>query len=116
MVVHQRMAIPRVREYRKSASLAQRELAMLVGLATQHAFSELESGAKRPGLDVAFACALALGVPLDNLFPELATHIEQAMLLRARALLGALQADDRRRQPAVYVANLVRRLSDHLAS
>jgi len=118
MIAQPRMTIPlsRVREYRKSASLAQRELAILVGLATQHACSELESGAKRPGLDVAVACALALGEPLENLFPGLAAHIEEAMLQRAKALLDSLEADGRRRQSAAHVAELVRRLAGHLAA
>lgn len=108
-------ALCRVREYRKSHLLAQRELATLVGLATQHACSELESGVKRPGLDVAIACALALGVPLDDLFPGVAFHIEQDMLRRARALYRTLRSDHERAQAAAYVAALIKRLAKRLS-
>jgi len=108
-------ALCRVREYRKSHLLAQRELAALIGFATQHACSELESGAKRPGLEVAFACALALGVPLSDLFPGVAMHIEQEMLRRAHALYRTLRSDDERAPAAAYVDALIRRLTDQLS-
>lgn len=100
----------RVRQYRKSVSLAQREAAALVGLEVQNSFSELESGAKRPGLDVAIACALALDVPVNELFPTLAAHVEQDLLARARRLHAELVADPLRQSTAVYLAALIKRL------
>jgi len=106
--------LSRVREYRKSALLAQRELAALIGFATQQACSELESGAKRPGLEVAFACAMALGVPLEDLFPHLALHIERELLARAHTLLDALRSDAGRSEAAPYVSALIKRLANHL--
>ena len=106
----------RLRQYRKAAFLAQRELASIVGLSTQQAFSELESGAKRPGLDVAIACALVLGVPLTELFPDLASHIEEAMLSRASVLYEELANARARRQAAAYLAALIERLANNQSS
>jgi len=112
----QRMPRPlsRVREYRKSSLLVQRELAALIGFNTQQACSELESGAKRPGLEVAFACAVALGAPLEELFPHLALHIERELLARANALLNTLRSDAGRSDAAAYVSALIKRLTDNL--
>ena len=106
--------LSRVREYRKSSLLAQRELAALIGFATQQACSELETGAKRPGLEVAFACAVVLGAPLEDLFPHLALRIERELLARAHALLDALGSDAGRSEAAPYVSALIQRLTNHL--
>ena len=103
----------RLRQYRKRAFLAQRELAVLVGLATQQAFSELESGTKRPGLEVAIACVVALGVPLTELFPKLASRIHEEMLSRANALYERLANVRARREAAAYLAALIERLTNH---
>lgn len=102
-----------LRQYRKATFLAQRELATLVGLATQQALSELESGAKRPGLEVAIACAVALGVPLTDLFPRLAADVQNEMLNRACALYEELASARARREAAVYLAALIERLGNH---
>lgn len=108
-----RGAVSRIRIHRRSALLAQRELALLIGLTTQHACSELETGMKRPGLDVALACAMALGVPVDELFPELATHIARQMLARALTLHDVLKSDAQRAHSADYIGSLIDRLKQH---
>jgi transcriptional regulator with XRE-family HTH domain len=105
-----------IRRYRKSAYLAQRELAVLVGLGSQHAFSDVELGARRPGLDVAIACALALDVPVDQLFPQLALPVEHDMLTRARKLHNEIVSDPTRRGAAAYLAALIGRLTDQISS
>jgi len=105
--------LSRMRQYRKSAALAQRELAAIVGLGSQHAFSDVELGARRPGLDVAIACALALDVPVDQLFPQLVWPVEHDVLVRARKLHDAIVDDPARQSAAHYLAALISRLSQH---
>jgi transcriptional regulator with XRE-family HTH domain len=100
-----------VRRYRKSHDLAQRELAELVGMISQRSFSEMETGLKRPGLAVALACAIALDVPVSELFPRLAENIEHDVLTRARRLYAELKEHAGHAEAVAYVAALIRRLN-----
>jgi len=104
-----------LRQYRHASFLAQRELASLVGLALQNSFSEVESGAKRPGLEVAISCALALDAPIDKLFPRLTYHVTRELIVRARRLLTRLEADGTRPDAAAYLAALINRLNRQLS-
>jgi len=82
--------------------LAQRELAELIGLRRNMPAPNLIGG-EATGLEVALACALALGMPLDDFFPARpATRTRHAR--RARVLYRALRSD-RARAGASYVAN-----------
>lgn len=72
----------RIRKHRKTLRLSQRELALLVGLKSQGAVSEIEAGRKRPGLGVALACALLFDAALPELFPGLFEHATRALLSR----------------------------------
>jgi len=100
----------RIRKYRKAVHISQRELAFLVGLASQGVMSEIESGVKRPGTKTAVACTIALGASFRELFPELWERVEGDVLARARDLSADLE-DARNRQAArVSVAALISRL------
>jgi len=76
----------RLRKHRKSARLSQRELAALVGLKSQGALSDIETGIKCPTLPLAFACAAAFGVAPEELFPGLFEQAGAAFLQRVERL------------------------------
>ncbi len=107
-----RMAIHhcRLRKYRKSAHVSQRELALLVGLRTQGVMSEIESGRKRPGVRVALGCAIVFDAPLRDLFPGLYAEIEREVFARANRLHGELAPNGDRPATTAYVGALLSRL------
>jgi len=100
----------RLRKYRKSVHVSQRELASLIGLHSQGALSEIESGRKRPALEPALACAVTFGVPVEDLFPGLAAHVKQEVLARARRLHADLAPRKNRTAATVGLAALISRL------
>ena len=100
----------RLRKYRKSAHLSQREFALLAGLQSQGAVSDIESGRRRPNLETAFACASAFGVPLGELFPGQEGKVQAAVLARARRLHMQLAGKTRRAPATVTIAALISRL------
>jgi len=81
----------RLRKYRKSAHLTQRELAILVGLGSQGALSGIEAGLKRPGTRIAISCELLFGVSMRELFPGLYSKFERDVLASAQRLHARLE-------------------------
>jgi transcriptional regulator with XRE-family HTH domain len=101
----------RIRKYRKAAHLSQRELASLIGLASQGVMSEIESGLKRPGLRIALACSAALDASLPDLFPRLSKQVEHDLLAHARELTADLERARNRHVARGTVAALISRLA-----
>ncbi|HEY1707196.1 MAG TPA: helix-turn-helix transcriptional regulator [Rhizomicrobium sp.] len=104
------MNISRLRKFRKSADLTQQEVAMLVGYASQRAYSDLELGIKRPALGTALACCILFDASLHELFPALAELVERDVLARARKLEQILQAAANREAAGTHVAAVIKRL------
>lgn len=100
----------RLRKFRKSTHLTQREVAMLVGYASQRAYSDLELGLKRPALGTALACSILFDVALRELFPDLADHIERDLLARAQKLNEKIATDASRAATTSYIAGVVGRI------
>ena len=107
-----RMAIYpcRLRKYRKSAHVSQRELAFLVGMRSQGVLSEIESGIKRPGTSTAISCELVFGVPMREVFPGLHTQVERDVLANARRLYAGLMEAGNRTDSTANLAALISRL------
>jgi transcriptional regulator with XRE-family HTH domain len=101
----------RLRKYRKSAHVSQRELALLAGLQSQGAVSDIEAGRKRPNIETAFACATAFGVSVAELFPGLEGQARTVVLARARRLHTQLAGKPRRPTATAQIAALISRLS-----
>jgi transcriptional regulator with XRE-family HTH domain len=59
----------RLRELREAAGLRQVDVGTRAGVSTAYV-SELERGGRGPTLDVIYALARALGVPVARLFPD----------------------------------------------
>ena len=59
----------RLRELREAAGLRQVDVGTRAGVSTAYV-SELERGGRGPTLDVIYALARALGVPVSRLFPD----------------------------------------------
>lgn len=59
----------RLRELREAAGLRQVDVGTRAGVSTAYV-SELERGGRSPTLDVIYALARALGVPVARLFPD----------------------------------------------
>ena len=100
----------RLRKYRKSAHLTQREVATLVGYASQRAYSDVELGVKRPALGTALGCCILFNASLHDLFPGLAEFVERDVLARARKLNVDLAESSNRTAAASHVAGVVRRI------
>jgi transcriptional regulator with XRE-family HTH domain len=100
----------RLRKFRKSANLTQREVAMLVGYASQRAYSDVELGLKRPALGTALGCCILFNASLHDLFPGLAELVERDVLARARKLNAELESHLSRETAASYVADIIRRI------
>ena len=111
MDVQHLMNTSRLRKLRKSANLTQREVARLVGYASQRAYSDMESGLKRPALGTALACCILFKASLHDLFPSLAGYVERDLLARARKLLAEV-GETHREVTANFIAETVRRLGD----
>lgn len=101
----------RIRKYRKTAHISQRELAFLIGLASQGVMSEIESGVKCPSLRTALACSATLRASLRDLFPRLSNQVERDVLARARKLNSELQEPENRTIAKASVAALIGRLA-----
>lgn len=100
----------RLRKFRKSAHLTQREVAMLVGYASQRAYSDVELGVKRPALGTALGCCILFNASLHDLFPDLADFVERDVLARARKLDAELRQAPNREAAASHVADVLTRL------
>lgn len=102
----------RLRKWRKSAHLFQREVAFLIGHAWQGTGAALEAGIRRPGLEAALASATLFDVPVAELFPGLAADIDQQLLSRACELHRRLEGDKSRAAAVAYLAALIARLKN----
>ncbi|HEX3651886.1 MAG TPA: helix-turn-helix transcriptional regulator [Rhizomicrobium sp.] len=100
----------RIRKYRKSAHLSQRELALLVGLRSQGALSDIEAGRKHPSVGVAFSCEIVLGTSARELFPRLYRKLEVDALRAARRLQERLRRRKGRSAAVANVAALITRI------
>lgn len=100
----------RIRKYRKSAQLSQRDLALLLGLRSQGTVADIESGRRKPGLAVALACEIVLGVSVPELFPRLYRGAERRALIGARRLSALLEKSGDRPLVATTVSAMVERI------
>jgi transcriptional regulator with XRE-family HTH domain len=107
------MITPRLRKFRKSASLTQREIARLVGLVTQAGYSHVESGLRQPMLGVALSCCVLFDASLHDLFPVLAESTEREILARVQTLLDELTEDGDREAASAFLIEVVRRLAEN---
>ncbi len=101
------MSKNRLRKFRKTIGLTQREAATLVGYASQRAYSDLELGVKRPGLKTALACCALFKVSLAELFPELTEYVNRTLLARAREVHDELGSDANREIAASHLACVI---------
>lgn len=102
----------RLRKFRKTVHLTQREVATLVGYASQRAYSDMELGLKRPGLGTALACCVLFKASPAELFPDLAEYVERALLARARKLQQLLGSDGDREIATAHIAKLIEDLDE----
>lgn len=102
----------RVRKYRKSAHLSQRELAELIGLRSQGVISDIESGGRSTSLRAAIALALVFDVTLVELFPSLHARVAQDLSDGAGKLGAHLHTRKRRAATVQHLQALVDRLAE----
>jgi transcriptional regulator with XRE-family HTH domain len=100
----------RLRKFRKSAHLTQREVATLVGYASQRAYSDVELGLKRPALGTALGCCILFDASLLDLFPDLADFVGRDVLARARKLNEELAKHPDREAAASHITDVVDRI------
>lgn len=80
-----------LKPYRRRTGLSQAELASILGLKTEAQISRFEKRHRMPTVAVAFGLAVALAVPINELFAGLAQHIAKAVRTRRSHLLKKLQ-------------------------
>lgn len=68
-----------LRAFRKGWGLSQRELAAILGFEDAAQLSRIEHGKRVPRFEIALACSTLFGVSLHELFPQLATKIEEKL-------------------------------------
>ena len=100
----------RLRKFRKSADLTQKEVATLVGYVSQRAYSDVELGLKRPALGTALGCCILFDASLHDLFPDLADGIERDIRARAQKLGTQLANRPSRDVAASHIADLIGRI------
>ena len=83
---------------------------MLVGYASQRAYSDLELGLKRPALGTALGCCILFNASLHELFPELAEFVERDVLARARKLNAELAKHLNREAAASHIVEVISRI------
>ena len=66
-----------LRTHRRSWGLTQKEMAELLGFESPAHVSRIEQGKRTPSTETALACTALFGVPLEELFPQLAVEIEE---------------------------------------
>jgi len=101
----------RLRKFRKTARLSQRELAFLIGLKSQGLLSEIEAGLKQPSLMVALASALVLGQAVSDVFPGLFARAQRLTLSRAQELHAQTVARDIRIGSPSELGAIIERLT-----
>lgn len=79
-----------LRTHRRSWGLTQKEMAELLGFESPAHVSRIEQGKRTPSTETALACTALFGVPLEELFPQLAIEIEERLHERATRLQQGL--------------------------
>lgn len=79
-----------LRTHRRTWGLSQRDLADLLGFESPTQISRLEHGKRIPGLETALVCSTLFGVPLAELFPQLAIEFDAHLRERANRLQAGL--------------------------
>lgn len=102
------MAYPcRLRAYRKSSGLSQRELAALLGLRSQGLIAEFETGKKHPGIKALIACELIFDRPVRAIFPRLHSTVTLEVGIRAKRLQERIL---KRQRASAHLSNLITRV------
>jgi len=104
------MRTSRLRKFRKSAHLTQREVAALVGYTSQRGYSDMELGTKLPAVVTALACCILFDISLSELFPGLSESVEREVEARTRKLCARLAADGDREAAAAFLEEVIERL------
>ena len=84
---------------------------MLVGYASQRAYSDLELGLKRPALGTALGCCILFNASLHELFPDLSEFVGRDVLARAKKLNVDLAKHVSREAAASHMADVVSRIA-----
>jgi len=101
----------RLRKFRKTARLSQRELAFLIGLKSQGLLSEIEAGLKQPSFIVALASALVLGEAVSDVFPGVFARAQRLALSRAQELHAQTEPRGVRVDAASELRQIIERLN-----
>jgi DNA-binding XRE family transcriptional regulator len=110
LAAQDRMSTTRLRKFRKSVRLTQREAAWLIGYTSQRAYSDMELGLKRPALGTALACCTLFRSTLQDLFPDFVETVEGHTVARARKLHAELVKDSDRESASAFLAEIIERL------
>jgi transcriptional regulator with XRE-family HTH domain len=81
----------RLRPWRRSYALKQKELASLLGIKSIGHVSRLERGGRVPSIEIAIACEILTGEPIKSLFSDTYAAVEQKTLARAQKLLKRIE-------------------------
>ena len=82
---------PRLRPWRRGHALKQKELCSLLGIKSTTHISRIERGARSPSLEIAIACEVLTGEPLNFLFGERYSEVELKTLVRVRKFLRRIE-------------------------
>jgi DNA-binding XRE family transcriptional regulator len=82
-----------LRSHRRRWGLTQGEVAYLLGFKNGSVVSRIERERRRPKLPVALACQVVFDIPTVELFPDLFSEVEDAVMRRAYKLYDRLQGD-----------------------
>lgn len=85
-----------LRSYRRRWGLTQQDLAFLLGCKSSAVISRLEGRKREPSLKIAVACFIIFGIPAAELFPGIATEVDEAVMVRVWDLYDRLQGDPSR--------------------
>ena len=100
-----------LRGYRKRANLTQRELAYLLGHASEVAVSKYETRRRGYSLNTALRLQVIFGTPVGDLFSDYCAKVELEVIKRARELCIAVDTSDRprdlNRHKQVFLSNLI---------
>lgn len=73
---------------RRATGLTQDELAILLGLEGRASVSRYEIGVRQPELETLIALEMVFDLPIQELFAGVAERVGEALVARARAVLG----------------------------
>lgn len=88
-----------LKTHRRRLGLTQRELAALLGFSHEWNVCRYEQHTRTPDLEIACACQIIFGVPVEELFPGIYASVEDQVIRRAEELvvvLGARKSSPRR--------------------